>query len=91
MPSASATAPPTAGSRCPASDPRPRRSSPRRGPAASPMCSSNYVQRAADLGGGDIRAALRGDLHVHSNWSDGSAPIEEMMHRGRNWATNTVR
>src|SRR6202051_1058124 len=34
---------------------------------------------AADLGGGDIRAALRGDLHVHSNWSDGSAPSEEMM------------
>src|ERR1700692_972410 len=34
---------------------------------------------AMDLGGGDIRAALRGDLHVHSNWSDGSAPIEEMM------------
>ncbi|MGV0743235.1 PHP domain-containing protein [Mycolicibacterium sp. XJ870] len=32
-----------------------------------------------DLGGGDVRAALRGDLHVHSNWSDGSAPIEEMM------------
>jgi len=22
---------------------------------------------------------LRGDLHCHSNWSDGSAPIEEMM------------
>ncbi|MEV0671604.1 PHP domain-containing protein [Mycobacterium sp. NPDC050441] len=34
---------------------------------------------AEDLGGGDVRAALRGDLHVHSNWSDGSAPIEEMM------------
>ena len=34
---------------------------------------------AKDLGGGDIRSALRGDLHVHSNWSDGSAPIEEMM------------
>jgi putative hydrolase len=34
---------------------------------------------AEDLGGGDIRAALRGDLHLHSNWSDGSAPIEEMM------------
>ncbi|WKG03343.1 PHP domain-containing protein [Mycolicibacterium sp. HK-90] len=34
---------------------------------------------AKDLGGGDVRAALRGDLHVHSNWSDGSAPIEEMM------------
>ena len=36
-------------------------------------------EAAEDLGGGDIRAALRGDLHVHSNWSDGSAPIEEMM------------
>ncbi len=36
-------------------------------------------EAAADLGGGDIRAALRGDLHLHSNWSDGSAPIEEMM------------
>src|ERR1700758_2456983 len=34
---------------------------------------------AEDLGGGDIRVALRGDLHLHSNWSDGSAPIEEMM------------
>jgi putative hydrolase len=34
---------------------------------------------AKDLGGGDVRAALRGDLHLHSNWSDGSAPIDEMM------------
>src|SRR6202522_572023 len=34
---------------------------------------------AKDLGGGEVRAALRGDLHLHSNWSDGSAPIEEMM------------
>ncbi|UXA07102.1 PHP domain-containing protein [Mycobacterium sp. SMC-2] len=34
---------------------------------------------AEDLGGGDIRTALRGDLHLHSNWSDGSAPIDEMM------------
>ncbi|MEO3759894.1 PHP domain-containing protein [Mycobacterium sp. B14F4] len=34
---------------------------------------------AEDLGGGDVRSALRGDLHVHSSWSDGSAPIEEMM------------
>jgi putative hydrolase len=34
---------------------------------------------AEDLGGAEIRAALRGDLHLHSNWSDGSAPIEEMM------------
>jgi putative hydrolase len=34
---------------------------------------------AGDLGGGEVRAALRGDLHLHSNWSDGSAPIDEMM------------
>ncbi len=38
---------------------------------------------AADLGGGKVRAALRGDLHVHSNWSDGSAPIGEMMMAAR--------
>ncbi len=29
-------------------------------------------------GGEQIRAALRGDLHSHSNWSDGGSPIEEM-------------
>ncbi len=34
---------------------------------------------AEDLGGGQLRSALKGDLHLHSNWSDGSAPIEEMM------------
>ncbi|MEC3918483.1 PHP domain-containing protein [Nocardia sp. CDC160] len=34
---------------------------------------------AKDLGGGELRAALKGDLHLHSNWSDGSAPIAEMM------------
>jgi len=29
-------------------------------------------------GGADVRAALRGDLHSHSDWSDGGSPIEEM-------------
>jgi putative hydrolase len=29
--------------------------------------------------GGPLRAALRGDLHTHSDWSDGGAPIEAMM------------
>lgn len=29
-------------------------------------------------GGEGIRAALRGDLHSHSDWSDGGSPIEEM-------------
>jgi putative hydrolase len=29
-------------------------------------------------GGTEVRAALRGDLHSHSDWSDGGSPIEEM-------------
>jgi putative hydrolase len=29
-------------------------------------------------GGRDLRALLRGDLHSHSDWSDGGSPIEEM-------------
>jgi putative hydrolase len=29
-------------------------------------------------GGRAVRAAVRGDLHSHSDWSDGGSPIEEM-------------
>jgi putative hydrolase len=29
-------------------------------------------------GGRELRARLRGDLHSHSDWSDGGSPIEEM-------------
>ena len=29
-------------------------------------------------GGEELRSALRGDLHSHSDWSDGGSPIEEM-------------
>ena len=34
----------------------------------------------ADLQGAaaELRAALRGDCHLHSDWSDGGSPIEEM-------------
>ncbi|MFF0814073.1 PHP domain-containing protein [Rhodococcus sp. NPDC003318] len=32
-------------------------------------------------GGRELLAALRGDLHTHSDWSDGGSPIEEMMRR----------
>ena len=37
-------------------------------------------EHAAPLasGGADLRARLRGDLHSHSDWSDGGSPIEEM-------------
>jgi len=34
-------------------------------------------------GGAEIRMALRGDLHTHSNWSDGGSPIEEMARTAR--------
>ena len=30
-------------------------------------------------GGEETRGALRGDLHSHSDWSDGGSPIEEMV------------
>src|SRR3954453_8181176 len=29
--------------------------------------------------GAELYAALRGDLHAHSNWSDGGSPIEEVV------------
>jgi putative hydrolase len=31
-------------------------------------------------GGEQLRALLRGDLHTHSDWSDGGSPIAEMAH-----------
>jgi putative hydrolase len=32
---------------------------------------------------GRMRKKLRGDLHMHSDWSDGGSPIEEMMQAAR--------
>ncbi len=37
---------------------------------------AELVPMAEDVAG--FRAALRGDLHVHSDWSDGGSPIREM-------------
>jgi len=34
-------------------------------------------------GGAEIRSALRGDLHSHSEWSDGGSPIELMVEAAR--------
>ncbi|WP_017199420.1 PHP domain-containing protein [Arthrobacter sp. M2012083] len=34
-------------------------------------------------GGDTLRAGLRGDLHSHSNWSDGGSPIETMAAAAR--------
>ena len=38
---------------------------------------------AVATGGESIRAALRGDCHVHSDWSDGGSPILEMAETAR--------
>ena len=44
-----------------------------------------YLQRLRDEkeplahSGDTMRAAVRGDLHCHSTWSDGGSPLEEMM------------
>jgi putative hydrolase len=44
-------------------------------------------------GGERLRALLRGDCHVHSDWSDGGSPIEEMGRTaaalGHEWAVLT--
>ena len=48
-----------------------------------------YLQQLRDArrplveGGLGMRAAVRGDLHVHSTWSDGGSPLEEMMTTAR--------
>ena len=44
-------------------------------------------------GGERLRALLRGDCHLHSDWSDGGSPIEEMgrtaARLGHDWAVLT--
>ncbi|MDF2710383.1 MAG: hypothetical protein K0R62_6035 [Nonomuraea muscovyensis] len=49
-----------------------------------------YLRRLRDTAGADLgeeaaalRRALRGDLHSHSDWSDGGSPIEEMAETAR--------
>jgi putative hydrolase len=61
--------------------------------------SPAYLQRllsgglAPLAGGEDIRAALRGDCHTHSDWSDGGSPIREMAETaillGHDWMVLT--
>jgi putative hydrolase len=45
---------------------------------AAPDAAAPLDGRAAE-----IRAALRGDCHTHSNWSDGGSPIDEMARAAR--------
>jgi len=44
----------------------------------APAAAAAPTGRAAEL-----RAALRGDCHTHSNWSDGGSPIDEMARAAR--------
>jgi putative hydrolase len=37
-----------------------------------------------------MQQALRGDLHTHSDWSDGGSPIEEMMQAARDYGHEYV-
>jgi putative hydrolase len=50
----------------------------------TPAYLADLEDKAGPLatGGESMRAALRGDLHTHSTWSDGGSPIEEMAVTG---------
>ncbi|MCP2166566.1 PHP domain-containing protein [Goodfellowiella coeruleoviolacea] len=51
-----------------------------------PSYLTRLLERAeagAVSGGQALRAALRGDCHTHSDWSDGGSPIEEMAEAAR--------
>jgi putative hydrolase len=39
--------------------------------------------QSLDAAAADLRTALRGDLHTHSDWSDGGSPIREMAESAR--------
>jgi putative hydrolase len=46
----------------------------------TPSYLAELEEQAGPLaeGGSELRRQLRGDLHTHSDWSDGGSPIEEM-------------
>ncbi|MFI5530763.1 PHP domain-containing protein [Kitasatospora sp. NPDC051853] len=51
------------------------------------------LPRAGEGAGAELAAALRGDCHLHSDWSDGTVPIERMaraaIELGHRWAVLT--
>jgi putative hydrolase len=44
---------------------------------------AEQAERWGPGAGGALRALLRGDCHVHSDWSDGGSPIREMAETAR--------
>ena len=67
-------------STCRASARPPARSSPRRSTAGiDEYLAELEDETAIDVGeGAELRAALKGDCHSHTTWSDGGAPTEVM-------------
>jgi putative hydrolase len=45
--------------------------------------SADGGERPVDAAAAQLRAALRGDCHTHSDWSDGGSPIREMAQSAR--------
>ncbi|MFJ9422309.1 PHP domain-containing protein [Streptomyces sp. NPDC101249] len=63
-------------------------------PAYLTRAEDEDARAAPDVRGGErLRALLRGDCHLHSDWSDGGSPIEEMgrtaARLGHEWAVLT--
>jgi putative hydrolase len=53
------------------------------GAGEEPAYLSRLLQDAAPPGYSGLRAALRGDCHAHSDWSDGGSPPQEMADAAR--------
>ncbi|MFI0819334.1 PHP domain-containing protein [Streptomyces sp. NPDC021098] len=63
------------------------------GPGAGSGPGSGPAADRTDGAADELRAALRGDCHLHSDWSDGGSPIELMARTaarlGHDWAVLT--
>ncbi len=61
--------------------------------AASSSRTGGGTKGGTERAGERLRALMRGDCHMHSDWSDGGSPIEEMgrtaAQLGHEWAALT--
>src|SRR3546814_12606780 len=48
-----------------------------------PAYLATLREKSGVVGPSELRAALRGDLHSHSEWSDGLTPIDAMVDAAR--------
>ena len=65
----------------------------RRRAAADKLAELQAAHGPLVEGGEELFAAIQGDLHMHSDWSDGGSPVEEMlvtaMEVGQSWTALT--